>query len=80
MHNMAAISGDSKSLKSRPVIRQLFLYRVYLRSYLLRGETALIFMSFGKFGRVRISRPTVLEILGLGLVLIFAGILFAWWH
>jgi hypothetical protein len=39
-----------------------------------------IFMHFGRFGKVKISRPTVLEIVGLCLVLIFASILFAWWH
>ncbi len=40
----------------------------------------MIFMHFGRFGKVKISRPTVLEIVGLGLVLIFASMLFAWWH
>ena len=43
-------------------------------------ETTLIFMNFGRFGRVKISRPTGLEVVGLGLVLIFAGVLFIYWH
>jgi len=37
-------------------------------------------MRFGRFAKVRISRPTTLEIVGLGLVLLFGGILFTWWH
>jgi hypothetical protein len=40
----------------------------------------LIFMHFGRFGRLKIYRPTTLEIVGLGLVLLLVGILFAWWH
>jgi hypothetical protein len=40
----------------------------------------MIFLHFGRLGKVKISRPTTLEIVGLGLVLLFIGILFAMWH
>lgn len=40
----------------------------------------MIFLHFGPLGRVKISRPTRLEIVALGLVLLFVGILVAMWH
>jgi hypothetical protein len=39
-----------------------------------------IFMHLGRFWRVKISRPTILELVGLGLILLFAAIFFAWFH